>query len=281
MNSRMITDERIDDFKDHLFENEKSEATIEKYVRDVCAFQRFSMGEEITKEKVIEYKNYLSDEGYAATSINSMIGAINSFMVFMEWNDCRVRYLKVQRQIFRPAEKELTKSEYQKLCITAERQGNIRLSMILQTICSTGIRVSELKYITCEAVEMGETTVSLKGKTRRIIISRELRKKLLKYIKDEGIKDGYVFRTRTGKMIGRTNIWREMKKLCGKAGVDSSKVFPHNLRHLFARVFYSMEKDIVKLADVLGHCSIDTTRIYIVSTGIEHRKRIERMKLVI
>lgn len=210
-----------------------------------------------------------------------MLASLNSLFSFLGWYELRVKSLKVQRQIFCSEEKELTKSEYERLCRTAKKNHNERLYLILQTICGTGIRVSELAYITVEAVYRGQATVSLKGNTRNILIVRELRKKLLRYISAQSITEGAVFVTRTGKPVSRTNVWREMKKLCMEAEVNPEKVFPHNLRHLFARVFYGIEKDIAKLADILGHSSINTTRIYIVSTGAEHRQCMERMRLIL
>ena len=246
----------------------------------MTAFSAFCDGM-ITKDTVIAYKQNLIDSGYAVRSINSMLASINSLFSFLGWYELRVKSLKIQQQVFCPEEKELTKAEYERLCRTAERKHNERLCLILQTICGTGIRVSELQFITVEAVRKGEATVSLKGKTRSIFIVRDLQKKLLRYISEQKITAGAVFVTRTGKPISRTNIWREMKKLCVEAEVNPEKVFPHNLRHLFARVFYGIEKDIAKLADILGHSSINTTRIYIISTGTEHRQRMERMRLII
>lgn len=206
---------------------------------------------------------------------------IYSLFSFLGWTDCRVKSIKLQRQIYCPEEKELTKAEYMRLVNTAKQKGNERLNLILQTICGTGIRVSELQYITVEAVKNGEAVVSLKGKTRTVFLVKELKKKLLRYTAEQNISSGSVFITRTGKPISRTNIWREMKGLCEQADVNPQKVFPHNLRHLFARVFYGIEKDIAKLADILGHSSINTTRIYIISTGNEHRRRMENMRLII
>lgn len=279
MEGRIIKEKDIERFREYLLDEEKSEATIEKYIRDINAFYSFS-GEEFDKNIVIRYKQKITAE-YAIRSVNSMIASINAFFSFMGWNEFKVKALKIQQQIYCPVEKELTKSEYFRLCKTAERNGNERLSLILQTICGTGIRVSELQFITVEALKRGEAIVNCKGKRRTVFIVKELRKKLLGYAKIHRINAGSVFITRTGKAISRTNIWREMKKLCTKAEVNPSKVFPHNLRHLFARVFYSIEKDIAKLADILGHSSINTTRIYIISTGNEHKKRLEQMKLIV
>ena len=204
-----------------------------------------------------------------------MLASINSLFSFLGWHDLKVKSLKLQQQVFCPEEKELTKAEYARLCRAAERKHNERLNLILQTICGTGIRVSELQYITVEAVKQGEAVVNCKAKTRSVFIVKELKQKL------QNIKSGMIFVTRTGKPISRTNIWREMKALCEEASVNPQKVFPHNLRHLFARVFYGIEKDIAKLADILGHSSINTTRIYIISTGTEHRQRMENMQLII
>lgn len=281
MKGRILTSKAVQSFKKYLREEEKSANTIEKYLRDVRAFAEYLGGAEVTKEAVIAYKSKLLAENYAVRSINSMLASLNSLFAFLGWSDCRVKSIKLQRQIYCPEEKELTKAEYMRLVNTAKQKGNERLNLILQTICGTGIRVSELQYITVEAVKCGEAIVSLKGKTRTIFIVRELQKKLLRYAAEQGISSGTIFITRTGRPLSRTNIWREMKGLCEQAGVNPQKVFPHNLRHLFARVFYGIEKDIAKLADILGHSSINTTRIYIISTGDEHRKRMEHMRLIL
>lgn len=281
MKGRILTSKAVQSFKKYLREEEKSANTIEKYLRDVRAFAEYLGGAEVTKEAVIAYKSKLLAESYAVRSINSMLASLNGLFSFLGWTDCRVKSIKLQRQIYCPEEKELTKAEYMRLVNTAKQKGNERLNLILQTICGTGIRVSELQYITVEAVKCGEAIVSLKGKTRTIFIVRELQKKLLRYAAEQGISSGTIFITRTGRPLSRTNIWREMKGLCEQAGVNPQKVFPHNLRHLFARVFYGIEKDIAKLADILGHSSINTTRIYIISTGDEHRKRMEHMRLIL
>lgn len=210
-----------------------------------------------------------------------MLASINSLFNSLEWHDLKVKSLKLQQQVFCSEDRELTKAEYARLCKTAKRKKNKRLNLILQTICGTGIRVSELQYITVEAAKQGEAVVNCKAKTRSVFIVKELKQKLLRYAAEQGIKNGIIFVTRTGKPISRTNIWREMKALCIEANVNPQKVFPHNLRHLFARVFYGIEKDIAKLADILGHSSINTTRIYIISTGMEHRQRMEDMRLII
>ena len=280
MKGRFLTAAEIAKFKNHLTLEERSAATIEKYIRDVSAFAVYAQEAAITKETVIGYKKHLL-ERYAVRSVNAMLAGLNGFFAFHGWHDLKVKTLKLQQQVYCPEEKELTKQEYARLCRTAERRKNQRLSLILQTICGTGIRVSELRYITVEAAKQGEAVVSCKAKTRTVFLVKALRQKLLRYAAEQGIKSGMIFVTRTGKPIDRTNIWREMKSLCQEAGVNPEKVFPHNLRHLFARVFYGIEKDIAKLADILGHSSIDTTRIYIISTGTEHRRRMENMHLVL
>ena len=281
MKGRILTENRIADFSAYLRSEEKSENTVEKYLRDVQAFAEYLGGAEITKETVIAYKNKLLSENYAVRSMNSMLASLNSLFSFLGWSDCKVKSIKLQRQIYCPEEKELTKAEYMRLVNTAKQKSNERLSLILQTICGTGIRVSELQYITVEAAKRGEAVVSLKGKTRSVFLVKELRKKLLRYAAEQNIQSGAIFITRTGKPMSRTNIWREMKGLCEQAEVNPQKVFPHNLRHLFARVFYGIEKDLAKLADILGHSSINTTRIYIISTGDEHRRQMEHMRLLL
>ena len=276
---KILTPSAVSAFRDRLVYDEKSPATVGKYVRDLLSFAAFSGGR-ATRESVLEYKSFIVGK-YSATSVNSMIVSLNRFFEFSERPDLKVKTLKLQKKVFCPEEKELSKAEYKSLCRAAEQNGNRRISLIIQTICGTGIRVSELRYITVEAAKNGRASVSCKAKTRTVFIVRELQKKLLRYAAERGIKSGMIFVTRNGNPINRITVWREMKKLCASAGVDSRKVFPHNLRHLFARVFWSVEKDIAKLADILGHSSIDTTRIYIVSTGEEHRRRMENMRLIL
>lgn len=278
---RTLTQNKISDFYKWLQSEEKSENTIEKYIRDISAFMVYLGGVTITKETVIAYKNKLITENYAVRSINSMLASLNSLFAFLGWVDLKVKSIKLQRQIYCPEEKELTKAEYTRLVNAAKQKGNERLNLLIQTICGTGIRVSELQFITVEAVKNGEAVVSLKGKTRTVFIIKDLKQKLLRYAREQKISTGAIFITRTGKPMCRTNIWREMKSLCEQAGVNPQKVFPHNLRHLFARTFYGIEKDIAKLADILGHSSINTTRIYIITTGDEHRRRMENMRLII
>ena len=280
MEQRKITNQMIAEFERELRNDEKSELTVEKYLRDVRHFITFSSGNPIDKSLALAYKAEL-EKSYAVASANSMIASINAFFRFAGWLDLCVKQFKVQRKTFCNEEKELTKAEYVRLCKTAEEQKNERLNLILQTLCGTGIRVSELQFITVEAAERGEAIVSCKNKTRTVFIVRELQKKLLSYCKRRGITSGQIFVTKTGKPMSRTNIWREMKNLCKEAGVNPNKVFPHNLRHLFARVFYGIEKDIAKLADILGHSSINTTRIYIITTGTEHRRKMENMRLIL
>lgn len=277
---RIITNSMIGDFENYLRSDEKSDNTIEKYLRDIRSFTAFAETREISKAIVMEFKASLM-ENYEVTSANSMIAAVNAFLRFIGWMDCCIKQFKVQKKAFCSEEKELTKAEYIRLVNAAKEKGNERLNLILQTICGTGIRVSELQFITVEAVRKGEAVVSCKNKTRTVFIIRELQKKLLNYIKAKGITTGYIFITKSGKPMSRCNIWREMKALCEQAGVSPDKVFPHNLRHLFARTFYGIEKDIAKLADILGHSSINTTRIYIITTGAEHKRKMENMRLII
>lgn len=279
MKKRVLKNEQIGDFAVHLRKNEKSDVTIRKYIRDVNAFAAFVKEEPVTKETMLEYKAHLMGRGYAVRSINSMLASVNSFMRFMGWESCRVRSIKVQQQVYCAEEKELTKEDYVKLLEASRNKP--RLNLMIQTICSTGIRVSELSFFTVEAVRKGEVAVFCKNKTRSVFIPGKLKKKLLNFADRRGIKEGIIFRTRGGNPIDRSNIWKAMKKLCEAAGIVADKVFPHNLRKLFARTFYRLDRDIAKLADILGHGSIDTTRIYIITTGSEHRRKIEKMGLVV
>ena len=272
--------DKIIEFELYLKNEEKSIATIEKYIRDVKCFAKFADNSDISKQTVLEYKKKLG-ESYAAASANSMIAALNSFLRFCGWHDLCVKQFKIQRQAYCTEEKELSRAEYISLLEAANANNNKRLNLIIQTICGTGIRVSELQYITVEALQNGEAIVNCKGKNRRVFIVPELKKKLLRYVKEQKISTGTVFVTRGGKPVTRNSIWKDMKALCEQANVSPSKVFPHNLRHLFARTFYGIEKDIAKLADILGHASINTTRIYIVTTGAEHKRKMEKMRLII
>lgn len=277
---RQLNQEKLREFEAYLLNEEKSKATIEKYVHDIRVFFAFMEEKKLTKAAVLEYKNQLPDK-YALTSANSMLAALSSFFRFCGFYELCVKQYKIQKSAFCPEEKELTRSEYIRLIEAAKKKGNERLSLIIQTICGSGIRVSELSFITAEAVERGEAFVSCKGKSRRVFIVSELRKRLLRYMKAKKIKSGALFVTKNGKAISRHNIWRDMKALCKDADVSPSKVFPHNLRHLFARTFYGLEKDIAKLADILGHANINTTRIYTVTTAIEHKRKMENMRLII
>ena len=280
MRHRTITASRIDAFERHLHESEKSRATIEKYLQDVRAFARYIGNSTPNREDVLAYKERLR-ENHTVAGANSMLAALNAFFRFCGRHDLCVRQFKVQRQAFCPAERELTKEEYRRLVRCAGERKNERLALILQTVCGTGIRVGELACITAEAVRRGKATVECKGKTRTVFLVPALQKKLMRYIARRHILTGAVFVTSGGKPIDRCNVWKEMKALSVRAGVPPEKVFPHNLRHLFARTFYGMEKDIAKLADILGHSSINTTRIYIITTGEEHRRRMEHMHLVL
>lgn len=279
MVNRRLEPRHLESFREYLVREEKSVTTIEKYLRDVNMFLEYVGDFEITKEVTVLFKNELQEKGYAVRSINSMLASLNSLLTFLGWTDCKVKTLRYQRQIYCPEERELTKAEYYRLLEASKHQA--QLNLIIQTICATGIRVSELKYFTVEAVCCGEITVRCKNKTRTILVPSKLRKLLLNYTRRHKIKSGTIFITKKGKPLDRSNIWAKMKGLCMVACVNPRKVFPHNLRKLFARTFYCIEKDIAKLADILGHSSINTTRIYIMTTGVEHRKKIERLGLVV
>ena len=274
-----ITKRTIDTYKNYLIEEEKSSVTIEKYIRDINAFAEWSDGREITKTLVLEYKDILVQQ-YAPASVNSVLSSLNGYFNYIERYDLKVKNLKVQRQIFCKSEKELTKAEYERLLKAAKSKKNERLYLIMQTICATGIRVGELKYIDTTSVMTGQAQVRLKGKIRIVILPRELCALLKKYIKGKHITSGSVFVTRKGQPVDRHSIWKSMKQLCESAGVSKDKVFPHNLRHLFARTYYSLQKDIVRLADILGHSNVNTTRIYTIEDGSTHRKQLQRMGLV-
>lgn len=280
MKDRIRISSGIDAFEHQLVEDEKSRRTVEKYLRDVRAFARYIGNRRAEREDVLAYKEQIG-ESHTAASANSMLAALNAFFRFCNRPELCVRQFKVQRQAFCPAEKELTKEEYRRLVRCAAERKNERLALILQTVCGTGIRVGELSCITVEAVRRGKATVACKGKTRTVFLIPALQKKLQRYIARRRIASGAVFVTASGRPIDRCNVWKEMKALSVQAGVAPEKVFPHNLRHLFARTFYAMEKDIAKLADILGHSSINTTRIYIITTGEEHRRRMEHMHLIL
>lgn len=276
----LLTQEQIRAYAHHLYIEEKSCATIEKYLRDVRAFACWLDGREISKELTSEWKAHLVAQGYASTTVNAMLSALNSLLEFMGLQECRVKFLKIQRRLFRDANRELTKEEYQRLLSAAHQLERERLGLLVETIGATGIRVSEIQYITVEAVQRGKAEIALKGKIRTILLPGKLRRKLLKYAKKQKTTSGAIFRTKSGKELGRRQIWAELKGLCRYAGVEPGKVFPHNLRHLFATVFYRTCRDIAKLADLLGHSSIETTRIYLVASGAEHQREIDRLGLV-
>lgn len=277
---RLITHELLEKYKDWLREQEKSAGTIELYCRNIKALKVFLNGRYASKTELIMWKEELTEK-YAPASVNAMLAAVNSFLDYCGWNDSKVKPLRIQKEIFCREERELTKEEYLRLVQTAERTGSKRLSLVMQTICSTGIRVSELQAVTVEAVAAGRAVVSCKGKTRIVFIPDKLRRALSAYIKKQKRTAGAVFLTKAGRPLNRSNIWRDMKKLCAEAGVEPEKVFPHNLRHLFARIYYTLEKDLSRLADILGHTSVTTTRIYTMESGMVHRRQIEKMGLVI
>ncbi len=274
-----LTNERIREFAKFLCREEKSAATQEKYLRDVRAFCVYAAGSEITKELMVAWKKHLVEQSYAVRSINSMLASVNSLLDFLGLSGCKVKNIRIQQQTYCAEDKELTKAEYLRLLEASKK--NEQLNLVIQTICGTGIRVSELRYFAVEAVKHGEVTVDCKNKTRTILVPGKLKKLLLNYAKQKHITTGAIFVGKSGRSLDRSNIWRQMKQLCKAAGVKESKVFPHNLRKLFARTFYGIEKDIAKLADILGHSSINTTRIYIMTTGMEHRRKIERLGLVV
>ena len=266
MNEKKITVDAVDAFTNYLKRAERSQNTIEKYRRDVLAFIRWLGNRPVDREMSIEWKQQLLGRGYTTATVNSMLIALNRFYDFMGWNDCRVNVLKQQKRLFREENRELTKEEYSRLVETAVQEGKKRLALLMETICATGIRVSEVQYITVEAAQQGRAEISLKGKIRTILLPGKLCKKLLKYAKKQKTVSGKIFLTRNGTGLSRKQIWAEMKEICRAAGVAASKVFPHNLRHLFAKTFYRVTHDVAKLADLLGHSSIETTRIYLLST---------------
>ena len=279
MEKHILTAEQITAYGCWLRQEERAPGTIEKYLRDIRGFFAWLDGRTVTKEIVTDWKEQLQTEK-ATSTVNGALAAINGLFRFLGWEDCRVRFLKVQRRLFRDSKRELTRNDYERLITTARERGQDRLALLMETICATGIRVSEVQYITVEAAKEGRTEISLKGKIRTIILPAKLCRKLLKYAKKNKTVSGEVFLTRNGKPLSRRQIWAEMKALCKYAGVEPSKVFPHNLRHLFAKAFYRACKDIVKLADVLGHSSIETTRIYLLTSGVEHQRQLDRLGLV-
>ena len=280
MNKYRPISEHIQAYANNLRLEEKSAATIEKYLRDIRGFARWLEGREITKERTAAWKTHLVERGYAPASVNAMLSALNGLLDFLGFADCRVKFLKLQRRMFRDDSRDLTRSDYNALTAAAKAQNKTRLALLMEAICATGIRVSEVRYVTVEAVYRGRAEISLKGKIRTILLPGKLCRKLLKYARKQKIASGEIFLTRNEKGISRRQIWAEMKALCDKAGVAPSKVFPHNLRHLFAKTFYRVCRDVARLADVLGHSSIETTRIYLISTGTEHAGTLARLGLV-
>lgn len=276
---KKITKELIKNFRRYLIEEEKAAATVEKYIRDINVFADWLGDKELDKETVLTYKENLI-KNYAPASVNSVLSSLNSFFTFNEWYNLRVKNLKIQRQTFANKDNELNKEEYERLLTAAKSKGNEQLYFLMQTICATGIRVSELRYVTVESLKAQKAQINLKGKMRVVLLPKELCKMLLKYSKEQKITSGSVFVSRNGKPLDRSNIWKMMKALCESAGVARAKVFPHNLRHLFARTFYSIQKDIVRLADILGHSSVNTTRIYTMETGETHRRQIQKLGLL-
>lgn len=274
-----ITKNLIEKFKQYLIEEEKANATLEKYMRDITAFFVWLAGVELDKMTVLRYKEHLT-KNYAPASVNSVLSSLNSFFEYNEWHGLKVKMLKIQKQIFAERSKELTKTEYERLLVAAKQKKNERLYYLMQTICSSGIRVSELSAITIEAVKNRKANINCKGKMRVVILPKDLCKMLTEYAKVQKITSGPVFITKTGKPLDRSTIWKMMKALCESAGVDREKVFPHNLRHLFARTYYSIQKDIVRLADILGHSSVNTTRIYTMETCDVHRRQIQQLGLL-
>ena len=276
---KKLTHKLIKKFNEHLENEEKAQATVNKYIHDCLEFKSWLGEGELNKAAVLKYKAYLG-EHFAPASVNAALSSLNSFFNFMRWYDLRVKNLKIQKQMFTSTEKELTKSEYDRLLEAAKQKKNERLYLLMQTICSTGIRVSELCFITIETINRGRAEINCKGKRRSVFLPTKLCKILKNYAKEQKIKSGPVFITKNGNPLDRSNIWSDMKKLCKSANVSEKKVFPHNLRHLFARTYYSIQKDIVRLADILGHSSVNTTRIYTMETGEIHRKQIQKLGLL-
>ena len=275
-----LTPDLIRRYARQLREQERSAATIQKYVHDLTALAEFLGDRPLTKELAAEWRAELTAQGCAPVTVNAKLSALNGLFHFLGREDCRVKFLKVQRQLFRAADRELNRAEYDRLLAAAKEDGRERLALLMETICATGIRVSEVRYITLEAARRGRAEIALKGKIRVILLPAKLCRKLLQYAGKEKTASGAIFRTKSGKELGRRQIWAELKRLCARAGVAPSKVFPHNLRHLFATIFYKACKDIVRLADILGHSSIETTRIYLLTSGAEHRRQLDRLGLV-
>lgn len=276
----ILTPALIQKYVTHLREQERAPATIQKYTHDLNTLCEHLNGAPVTKAALIGWKQQLTVT-YAPATVNSMLAAVNGFLSYAGWRDLSVKLLKIQKSLFLDASRELTRAEYVRLVKAAEKQENERLSLVIQTICATGIRVSELKFITAEAVRTGRAEITNKGKRRTVFLPEKLRSALRKYLKKQKRTAGAVFVTRSGKPLDRTAIWRDMKALCESAGVEPGKVFPHNLRHLFARTYYALERDLSRLADILGHSSVNTTRIYTAESGHVHVRQMARMGLVL
>lgn len=280
MNERKLSASILADYDRWLRQEERADATREKYLRSIRAFAAWLGSAAVTKDAVTEWKAHLVQQRQAPSTINTALAALNGLFRFLGWEDCRAKFLKVQRRIFRAPERELTRTEYARLLAAAKNSGDARLALLMESLCATGIRVSEVKFLTVEAAQCGRAEVALKGKIRTILLPAKLCRKLLKYAKRQKIARGGIFLTTGGKGMDRRQIWAAMKRLCRKAGVAPSKVFPHNLRHLFATAYYRVYRDIVKLADMLGHSSIETTRIYLVESGAEHQRQLDRLGLI-
>lgn len=280
MEQYRVSREALEQFSQELGRRERAEETVKKYCRDVACFAAWLEDRPVTAEAACRWKAYLLNTGLAPVTVNSKLSALNSFFRFAGWQDCRVRFLKIQRRVFRNQDRELSRDEYGRLLAAARKRDQERLALLLETICATGIRVSEVRYITVAAARTGRTDVALKGKIRTLLLPGKLCRKLLHFAKKQKTASGEIFVTKNGKSLSRRQIWREMKGLCKQAGVAPSKVFPHNLRHLFATVFYRASRDLVKLADLLGHSSVNTTRIYLQTAGSEHVRQLERLGLI-
>ena len=274
-----LSEQKMQAFAACLRAEERSCATVQKYCREAAQFAAWLGGREVSGELVRTYKESLR-ETRTPSGVNGAVAALNRLFTMLGKPEWKLRAVKIQRQAFRDEARELTTAEYRRLLAAAEAKRSRRLLLIMETICSAGIRVSELRFFTVEAVRQGRAEVTNKGKTRTVFLPRKLQKLLLQFAKERKIAAGPVFVTRSGRPVDRSNIWHDMKALCKDAHVAESKVFPHNLRHLFARTYYNLEKDIVRLADILGHASVNTTRIYTMETGDAHRKHLERMRLV-
>ncbi len=278
--NKTITPEAIKSYEMHLRQLERGEATVSKYLGALRVFKTWLGGAPVTHQETAKFKDHLLSLGYAPSTINVHISALNGLFNFLGWPECKTSFLKVQRSVFRDESRELNKTDYEKLVSAAQSLHRPRLALLMETICATGIRVSEVKFITVEAARKGCAGVHLKGKLRKVLLPGKLCRKLLKYAGKKKIASGEIFLTGSGKRLSRGQIWSEMKRLCKHAGVKPTKVFPHNLRHLFATVFYASCRDIVRLADILGHSSIDTTRIYLLTSGAEHSRQLEKLGLV-